>query len=227
MAAGFQSLVDHFGVATADLVLQDSNTTPLPISIEYAEDEEGNMAGSGSYDGGPAVAVECTYKLISNTLNLNTLSLGYLLNGATNLCVVSINGDTSNSDWPIIKLAGFKNVTNFTDMPVFTLPSITISGKKLAQGIDFTVGATCKLTSSTFTASGTFSHALDASGSVAAMAFSGAVISMGGTGVEISAAVSWTPGGTWTVTQAPNEAGGNISWGVASFAAEKYLTKDT
>ena len=225
--AGFQAQVDYFGIASASLVVINSSTTPIPVSIEYARDQEGNIAGQGDYEGGPAVAVESRYRLLNSTLDLSTLSVGYLLNDATHMVVTSVAVDTSNSDWPTVKLTGFTGVSDYSTMPVFSLPAITINGQKVAQGFDFTVDAACRLTSSSLTATAEMAHVLDDSGDVGAMACTGATIAISGEAVEISDVVAWTPGGTWTETQAPGATGGNISWGTSGFAAEKYLSEDT
>lgn len=224
---GFRSLVDHFGLATEDMVLIDSNTTPIPVSVESARDEENNIVGQGTYKGGPAVAIECTYKLQDNTLDLSTLKAGYILNGAVHTAAVTVDVSTSNTDWPILKFTGFTGVLNYANLPSFTLPAITIAGKKLAQVLDFTVGATCKLQSSNLSVACALAHSLDSDGDVGANALDGCEVTISMEAVEVSAAVSWTPDTAYEETQAPNEAGGNISWGKGSASMVKFLTKDT
>lgn len=173
-APGFGKGTDHFGLETSDLQLIDTSNTPKPISVEIAQDEDGNNAGLGSYDGGPAEAIECAYRLISNTLLLSTLFLGYKLVVAVKTCITAINVATSNGEWPMITVSGFKGVTNEATFPKFSLDEITISALKKAQVLDWTVGANCRLTSSGLTWSGEFHHALNSTGVVGAMAFTGA-----------------------------------------------------
>lgn len=227
--AGFGNGTNHFDLATlisnANLIFIGSTETPLPISVERAADEEGNNAAEDSYEGGPAVAVEDTYKLQGGTLDLEELHIGPIDNGAVHLCAVSISVATSNSDWPTITVSGFTGVTDYADMPSFYLPAVTINGKRIAQGIDFTVDAACRLTSSELTLSGEFHHDLDDSGEVGVMAFTGSNCELSGEAVEITGVVAWTPGGTWIETQAPGADNGNIQWGTASFAATKIIAK--
>jgi hypothetical protein len=224
--AGFGNGTDHFGKDSASLTLIETSTTPAPVSIEQVQDESGNTVAEDSYAGGPAAAIECTYRLVSGTLDLSTLKLGYLLVGAVKNCVTDIEVNTSNGEWPTIKLSGFTVVTNETDMDTWTLPAITISGKKLAQGLDFTVDAACRLTSSSLKASAEFHHTLDDAGIVAAMAVTGANLEISAEMVEVTGVAAWTPGGTWIETQAPGASNGNISWGTSSATASKFLAAD-
>lgn len=224
--SGFGRGTDFFGLATGGLKFIGGNTIPIPKTMVRAMNEDGDPVAEDSFEGAPAVAVEVDYKLINSTLNLNTLSLGYLLNGATHLGIVSMAFATSNTEWPTLKVTGFTGVTDYATMPVFTLPSITISGLKKAQGFDFSVGANCRLNSSSFNAVAEFWHVLDGTGVVGAMAMSGALLTIAGEAVEIDGVVTWTPGGTWTETQAPNAANVEAVWGTASFEAQKLLVRD-
>lgn len=222
--AGFGKGTDHFGLgSTTGFSFIESSKTPMAMTTEDALDQDGNVAGRDSYEAGPADAVECVYHLTSSTLDLSTLMLGPIDNGQVHLVITSIDVSTSNSAWPVITIGGFTSVTNYADMPNFALPAITINGKKIAQGLDFSVGADCRLTGSTLKASGDLAHTLDEDGEVVAMAFTGATCEIGGEAVEIEGAVTWTPGGSWIETQAPGASNSNTSWGTASFAANKYL----
>lgn len=225
--AGYGNGTDYFGKGSASLVLIESSTTPKGQSKADALDENGNFVDEGFYDSGPAAQISCTYALISSTLDLSTLALGYLLVTATKTCITSIEVTTSNSEWPRVKIDGFTGVTNETDMPAFTLDAITINGKKIAQGLDFSVGADCRLTNSSYKISGNMSFALNASGDVGAMAFTGAQAEISGTAVEVEGAITWTPGGTWTETQGPGASNSNIGWGTSSFTAVKGVVADT
>jgi hypothetical protein len=229
--AGFGKGTDYFGIPTlitnTGLKFIESSTTPAPVSVEHAQDEDGNIVGQGDYEGGPAAAVECVYHLLSGTLDLDDLYLGFVENGDADLCAVTIDVDTSNGAWPVITVGGFTGVTGGADYPKFELPAIEITAKRQAQGLDFTVDTNCRLTSSSLSASGEFHHALDEDGDVGAMAFTGATIEISGEAVEIEGVVTWTPGETWTETQAPGASNANIAWGTASFAATKYLEKFT
>jgi hypothetical protein len=224
--AGFGIGTDHFGLAAAGFVLIESNNVPLPQTVEAAEDEDGNFAAEDQYDGAAAEAIECVYSLQSGTLNLNTLALGHLLNGATNTAVERVAVSTSNGDWPTVRVSGWNNVTDFTNWESWTLPSITISAKKQAQGLDFTVGADCRLQSSTWEAAGEIAYVLDNLGDVGAMGFSGARATMSADAVEITGAITWTPDASYIETQGPGANTGNITWAGGTMTAEKGLTPD-
>lgn len=224
MAGGFGAQVDYFGKDSAALTFIESSTTPAPVSVERVQDQDGNIVGEDSYAGGPAAAIEVVYRLVSDTLDLSTLALGYLLVSATKTCITSIAVNTSNGEWPTITIGGFTGVTNETDMDTWALPAITISGKKQAQELDFTVGSDCRLTSSSLTASAEFAHALDNDGVVAAMAVTGATVEISAEFVEVEGVVAWTPDGSYIVTQAPGAANSNIGWGTASASMTKMLT---
>ena len=226
MGAGYQSLVDHFGLATADMVLIDSNTTPIPISIESARDEENNIAGQGTYEGGPAVGCECTYRLLGTSLDLSTLKIGYIFNDPTHTAATVVDVSTSATDWPLIKYTGFTGILNYANMPTFTLPEVTILGKRLAQVMDFTLGANCKLQSSNLNVVCAMAHALGTDGTVGGNALDGCEATISMEAVEISAAVSWTPDAAYEETQAPGASGGNIAWGKGSASMVKFITKD-
>ena len=226
---GFGKGTDHFGLASASLVLIDSSSTPPGVSVEHAQDQDGNIAGQGDYESGPATAIECKYRLISSTLNINTIKLGYFLVGTgpgVKTVRTGLDVATSNGEWPEITVSGFSGVTNETEFPFFTPDSITLAAKKQAQGLDFSVHADCRLTSSNYKISGDLAHTLDDDGDVAAMAFTGCTAEISGDAVEVDGIVAWTPGGTWTETQAPGAANSNIGWGTSSFSATKFVAKD-
>jgi len=216
--AGFGIGTDHFGLDSATLTLIESSSTPAPVSIEQAQDADGYTVAEDSYEGGPAAELSCTYRLISGTLNLNTLAIG-----GTAPAPTSIEVSTSNSEWPTITVTGYDGVAGEDS---WTLPNITISGKKQAQVLDFTVGENCRLTSSSLTASGEIHHALDDAGTVGATAITGANCEISAEMVEITGVCAWTPGETWIETQAPGSSNGNIAWGTASATASKMLTID-
>lgn len=224
--AGFSGNTDYFGFGSSDLVVIGSSTKPKGQSIEYAQDEDGNNVAEDQYDADGADSVETTYELQANTLNLNTFALGGLLNGLTDMCVESINVTTSNGQWPQIVVSGKTGVFTRSTMPTFTLPSITISGLKQAQLLDFTIGADCRLTASNYTASGDYAFTRDDAGDASTDAFSGATQEIGGTATEIAGVVVWTPGSGWIEKDFPGAENGNINWGATSFAAEKFLPKD-
>ena len=225
--AGFGSGTDFFDIPTlitnTGLKFIESSTTPASVSVEHAMDEDGIIVGQGDYEGGPATAIECVYDLLSGTLDLADLYIGYQLLSDPKVVAVSMEISTSNGAWPRLTVSGFTGVTNETTMPQFVLDTITINALRQAQGFDFTVDAACRLTSSSYSISGEFHHALDADGDVGAMAMTGCTAEISGEAVEISGIVAWTPDAAFTETQAPGADNANIAWGTASFAASKFI----
>lgn len=224
---GFGKGTDYFDLPTeltaTNLKFIESTTTPKPVSTEYAQDEDGINVGIGDYEGGPADAIECVYHLVGGTLDLSGIAIGFIAATTPKVAIVSVEVTTSNSAWPVITVSGFTGVTNETDYPSFSLPAITINGRRQAQGLDFTVDAACRLTSSSLSVSGEFHYALDEDGDVCGMNLTGCVAEISGEAVEISGVVAWTPDVTYTETQAPGAENANIEWGTASFSAEKFI----
>lgn len=225
--SGYGVGTNHFdlddGVAALEFV--GSSTTPHPKGEVEVTDEDGNLAGIGYHDGGPGTEVECVYKLKSDTLNLNTLKLGPLA-GNTEV-ITEITVETSNDDWPTITARGNISVTDGANMPKFTLPAITLNGKRQAQTMLFSIGATGRLTGSTLTATGEIHHLIGEDTTVAAMWFTGAKVEITGDAVEISGAVTWTPDAGYQQIQAPTAEKENIGWGTSSFSQSKFVEKDT
>jgi hypothetical protein len=226
--SGYGRDTDFFGIAgvAPGLVFFGGNKVPKPQTMVRAMNEDGDPVAEDSFDGGPADAIENDYRLLSGSLNLNLLSLGYVLVGSANRAIVSITVTTSNTEWPTLKVVGFDAVTNYTTMPIFTLPSISISGLKKAQGLDFSVGSACRLTGSSWSATAEFAHALNGTGVVGAMAMSGALLEQSGEATEITGAVTWTPGSGYTETQGPNAANAEATWGTGGFGATKLILRN-
>lgn len=225
--AGFGKGTDYFDLPTvlanSGLKYIETSTTPAPVSVEYAQDEDGITVASGSYDGGPATAIQCTYDLLSGSLDLTGITLGFITASNPKVAITGIEVTTSNSAWPRLVVSGFTGITNETTMPSFACVGGTIQALRQAQGLDFTVGANCRLTSSKLSVSCDFHHALDEDGSVAAMALTGCRAEISGDAVEIEGVVAWTPDGSYTETQAPGAGNSNIGFGTASFSAEKFI----
>jgi hypothetical protein len=229
--AGFGKGTDYFDIPTSigntDLHLISGGKTPKPKSMEYVRDEEGDIVDSGSYEGGPADAVECVYELQGGTLDCDDLALGPIDNGATKLCITGIDIETSNTNWPKVTVSGFTGVTGSDDMPNFTLPTITINGKKIAQEFDFTI-TDGTLVSTKLSVKGDMAHTLDEDGVVGAMAFNGCTANASMSAVESgAAAVTWTKGTDWTETQAPTASNTNIGWGESTASQEMQIDKDS
>jgi len=233
--SGYGKGTDFFGLATegetyydADLTLIRSSTTPAPTSVVAVEDEDGNNAGEGTHAGDGATKITCEYKLNNpgGSIDLSTLKLGPATINSIEVLFANIKVDTTNTDWPTITCEGYTAITNNSEMPNFTFPSLTINAKKQAQELDFTTGANCKLNSSSLEFKGEYHYDLDEDGNVQGMAFTGGELDLSADFVEIDGACSWTLGGTWTETQAPGIESENIGWAKTSGTAHKRIAKD-
>jgi len=221
---GYSGMVDHFDLAGTNLKLHSSSLSPHPKGVEDATDEDGNIVDKGYYIGGPGTPAECEYHLVSGTLNLNTLDLGV---DSTSI-IESISVTTGNGQWPTITASGVIGVSPAPVGDSFTLPSITINGKKQAQALGVTIaageGGDVKITGATLTASGSIEHVLADADTVGGTAFSGATITATATYLVIEAvgaAATTLPNGE--VTQAPTTSGGITSWTEANAEAQGYL----
>jgi hypothetical protein len=156
--SNFGALTDHFGLASTDLVLVDSSEIRIEQSRADALDENGDIAAT-TYYGNTSQSmreVSCTYALKSGSLNINTIKLGALASAPTVLRE-SISVTTSNSEWPQITVTGRKNIISITapagKLNTFTLPSLTLQGRKVAQSAFFNVVLGSRLIASSVDAS--------------------------------------------------------------------------
>lgn len=229
--SGYGLDTDIMGLGDTNLTLVKTTKVPRPKSVASAVDSLGNVAGETPYGSVDIYAVQCDYVLKSGTKNLNTIKLGQTDTTGT-VVRESVDVGTSNTALPTISVKGQSGAKVGADGPTFTLPAITISGVIAAQGLGFSMGAaTCKLTSSTLTASGKIVDGqLDSAGNVPKQAFTGATVEVSGSAVEITDAVSVT----WDTTtlglqeiQQPGADKSNVDYGNATFSARKFLVKDT
>lgn len=225
--AGYGNGTDLIGLAGTDLKLMSGKSTPAGVTTVDVQDADGNMAEQGSYASGPGPVLECVYELQSSTLNLNTLKLGPIGTKATaTKCIYEIEVNPTNGAWPKLTARAMTiSAGQGTDMPTFTLPSVTISGKKQAQAMLFTIGSDCRLTSATLKVGGTISHTL-AGTAVNAIAFTGATLEVTGQATEVEGAVTWTPDVSLTETQPPGAENANTAWGTTSFSARAIIVPD-
>ncbi len=225
---GFSGMVDHFGLASADLKLQSSSYVTRGKGTEHAEDDCGNTVEQGNYIEGAGTAVECVYHLQGGSgLNLNTLKLG----PDTTTVIESINVDTSNSDWPVITATGYIIATGSATVNPqgknFTLPSITIEPKRCAQLLGFTLtGAGAELQSSSLSASGETHYDLADADTVGVVAFTGAELTVGGEVLLKSATLTVSYTGTVVETTPPDLSGEITGWTTASFEGTGYIAPD-
>ena len=230
MADGFGAYTDHFGIASADLIVVGSSEVPDPMSRATADDENGDHAAATWYGntGSALKTVSTTYRLKSGTLNLNTLQVGELEAGTI---ADNVGVTTSNSDWPEIVLSGKTGcetvVAPTGKANTWTLPDITITGAKRAQLLGFTIGEGCALTGSGLTATIDLAQLDDGEGEPAAHGVSGAVATQTAELVRVTAAPSWTKHLLFTETQAPGEDQPQAGYHTASAAAEIILDRDS
>lgn len=189
----FGAQTDHFGIlATADGVLElvSSTKTPVPKAIAYAQDENGDNTDDTAY-GAPATMFEASsvFAVKSGSFSLNLLKLGFI---ASTKALLSIELSTENGAWPQLTVSGRLGCIAPATLKTYTLPDITIHGKKQAQALGFTVTSGCKLTGSSLSASVDFAEQTDGLGVPVAQDVSGGVISGSGTFVGITVAPGWT-----------------------------------
>lgn len=240
--SNFGALIDYFGVATTDLVLVGSNETPVAKSVERAQDEDGDHVDEDSHGqtaAGTLAAASCTYALKSGTLNLNTIKLGYYIAGASPLVariMQSIAVPTSNAAWPQVTITGLINVmapvlpggAEVGDkLLTYTLPSITIAGRKQAQLLDFSIGASAgRLIGSAFNASIDVASQANGLGVIVAHGISGGVMGVTCEQVYVDGVPTWTHPSGYILTQAPGHDEPQAGYHVYSMAAETILERD-
>ena len=235
MANQFGALTDHWGLIAGALaskaVLVASSSTPVAKSVVRAQDADGDNAAeeeSGQTAAGTLAEASCTYALTQASLNLNTLELGEI---AANKLALSLQAVTSNSAVPQITVSGLINTITVVAPTGKTnkwsiADSITLVNAKRAQLLDFTVGADCRLTGSTYSAAIESAEQANGVGVIVAHGVSGGVVTQSCEMVAVEAAASWTPGNTWIETQKPGADEGQAAWHTTSAAAEKILARD-
>ena len=194
----FGARTDHFGFASADLVLISSSATPLPETVERAENQEADYEDEnkhGQNAAGDLKAATCTYALISATLNLNTLAIGESASGT--ICE-SLEAVTANGAWPMITATGQTGTEAVTaptgKLNTWTIgDSIILTGAKRAQLMDFAIDEGCRCTGSTYTANVDIASQPNGLGVIVAHGVSGGVSTMSADLVRITAACAWTP----------------------------------
>jgi hypothetical protein len=197
--SNFGALTDHFGIAalSANLELIESSESLIEQSRADALDENGDIAAT-TYYGNTSQnmrEVSCTYVLKGGSLNINTIKLGALASASTVLRE-SISVTTSNSEWPQITVSGRKNIIAINaptgSLNTFTIPSLTLQGRKVAQPCFFSVGSGCRLTGSSVEASVEVAQQDNGIGEPIAHGVSGGQGTFSAELVRITAAPSWT-----------------------------------
>ncbi len=228
--SGFSGMVDHFGLASATLILKSSSNEPHAKGVETASDENGDTIAQGLYVDGAGEAAEVVYELQSGTLNLNTLKLGLTSEGS-GIVIESISVATDGGQWPKVTVSGYTNITTDSgDDPggnTFTLPSVTINGTKTAQEMSFSgTGTNSKLLSCTLTAEGEIHFVRSDSDTVGAVGFTGATATVEGTMLLKDGSDSITYSGDFEEVQAPTSSGDIVGWSEGSFSGQAVLAAD-
>lgn len=236
--SNFGALTDHFGLASANLVLIDSSEELVAQSRADAQDENGDIAASAYYGNSTQDMrdVSCTYQLRSSTLNINTIKLGALA-GSSTLIRESIEVTTSNDALPQITVSGRKNaiapVAPAGKANTFTLPSISLTGAYRAQPLSFTVGSGCRLTGSSLSASVEIQQADNGLGEPTAHGISGGTGEISAELVRITTAPSVTfssgsPNAAFGITlvQAAGQNQGQAAFHTATASAQFTITRD-
>jgi len=109
----------------------------------------------------------------------------------------------------------------------FTLPAITINGRKKAQSLAYTTDTGCRLTGSSFEASADEATQLDSQGAEVAYGFAGAVASVSAELTEVTAACGVTLDTSLGFTEQQPEGADrtNTEYATTSFTAEKILVR--
>lgn len=232
--SAFGAQTDHFGIlaivlgeGTLDTVLElvNSSKTLIPKSKAEAADENGDSAAATWY-GAPGTMYEAssTFAVKTGSFNLNVLKCGYI---ASTKAVLSIDVKTENGAWPQLTVSGRLGCVDPATLKTYTLPDLTIYGKKQAQALGFTVTAGCKLTGSGLTASVEFAEQADGLGVPVAQDVSGGALAGTGDFVGVTAAPAWTVtlSGA-TETQAPGSEEPQAAYNTGSGAWEARLAVD-
>jgi hypothetical protein len=220
---GYGHDTDHWGLADTNLKLQGSKKNPRPKQIAEARDSYNNIAAQTFYGTVTVFDVECTYKLKGGTKNLNTLKIGGDTSGTKVKTAIDVG--TSQTDWPEFTVKGVHGAVGSVTGPKFTLPSITVTGAKRAQGLGFAL-TEGKLTGSSLSAACELAEVLDSAGEVAAHGVSGATVEVSGDATEIDTEVAVTFDSGYTEVQGAGADKTNTAYGTTSFSGAKFLAKD-
>jgi len=231
-STNFGALTDHFGYASADLILVESSAVPVARSVERAEDDAGDYADihtHGQNAAGDLKDATNVYELQSGTLVIDTLDIGESAAGAI---ASNMSWATSNGGWPRMTITGQINTETVVAptallLNTWSIPdAITLTGQKKAQVFDFAVDAGTRLTDSTYEAGVEITPTTNGLGIVVAHGVSGGQLTQGGTVTRITAAPAWSPTAGWEEVQIPGEEEPQAGYHTASFSAEKNMDRD-
>lgn len=228
-SASFGAKTDHWGIATADLVVVDSSSEPRSMSRADAQDENGDIAAAAWFGNtaGTLLDVSVTYALKSGTLDLSTLELGEITAGSV---VGSIRAGTTNTGWPQITVDGVMGAETIVAptgfLNTFALPAITLTGRKAADAMGATLGADFRLTGGDVTFTADIAQQDDGEGEPAAHGISGAVGVMSQQLVKAGiTTLTWAPPSGWTETKPEGTTQAQAAWNTTTATCEKVLTR--
>jgi len=231
MGFGSTGQTDHFGIATTDLVLISSTSTPVAQSNADAMDINGDVAETAYYGNSSGTYSEatCEYLLKSGTIDLATLDLGELSTGviATSIGVSTDNSESAHPKFTVSGTLGATAITAPTGLEnTYTLPSITITANSFAQPIGFTVGEG-ELQSCSFEASCRYGVDTDADGEPVAFGVAGAEATVNAEFVNTGTQPAWslTLSGLEEV-QAPTDDQPQAAWGTSTASARVIIARD-
>jgi hypothetical protein len=225
---------DYFGLATdTNIVLVSASKVPKAFETADAQDSNADIAartyyGTKGSSGDTAYELTCEYAVKCGSIKLSTLdTLGV---HATGVVLRGLSGSTSNGDWPTITATG-RNA-----MGSWTLPPITINGRKKAQALGFAVDTGTRLTGSGWEMTLDENSVMDSVGEEAAYAISGGVFGVTADIVAVTAAPGWSMDTsigdtadsyteTLTITQNPGDNEGNTEYATGSGSAEIVISR--
>jgi len=151
----FATVVDYWGLADTNHILQSSSRSATVGGNAQAMDENGDVQCETGW--GDAYEFSSTYKLINGATETGSgILLGAQTNGDTNgdtRAKTSLQITTSNSDFPEIVVSGRTVVGYDSGATTWTPAGISVVGSKMAQGIGVAAGASSYITGSSVTAS--------------------------------------------------------------------------
>jgi len=227
MPTNFGTPTDHAGLATADLILIDSNKTPVADTRVDAIDANGDIADEAYTGAGAIEDFSCTYSLIGSTLDLSTLFLGEL---ATGKIVNQITVTPAAGATPKIEVTGQLGAAAVTAPTGFLnkwkLPAITLTPLMAAVPMGFTV-TTGKLQTVSMTASCNIAAENGATGDPVAHGVNGASAQVQCTLTATSAAVpAIAAAGDWTIMQPISTTEPQANWRTGSATLDLVLTRE-
>lgn len=226
---GILDLVAGAGQAVLGEVLELISSSGGPIADSRADalDENNDIAATTFYGAGTVSEVSTTFALTSGTLDTADLLLGEIEAG---LCITSIELSTSNDGWPQLVVSGSTGLETMVEPTggtnKYDMPSYTLTARKQAQLIGFTVGATGKLTGSSLSASVELAQQEDAGGEPVAHGVSGGTLEVSADFVSVTGTPTWIVTAPLIETQAINTDSGQAAYQTATGTAAGTLTRD-